>query len=155
MPVIIDNKSKINNFKNSSQYVFDELLIKLRNNNYFNQKYKDEKILDDQDFTIYKEHALFIVTFLETEDKINGRYAKEYIRDFIANNRDERGELLTPLVKMAIEYEGQWNTRTKPIDETPIFEDDELIDVEYCYESLSERYDRWINILNEFANHIK
>lgn len=155
MPVIIDNTSKINSFKNSSQYVFDELLIKLRNNNYFNQKYKDEKILDDKDFILYKEHALFIVTFLETEDKINGKYAKEYIREFIANNRDERGELLTPLVKMAIEYEGQWNKRTKPIDETPIFEDGELIDVEYCYESLSKRYDRWIKILNEFANHIK
>ena len=155
MPVIIDNTSNINSFKNSSQYVFDKLLIKLKNNNYLNQKYKDEKILDDKDFTIYKEHALFIVTFLETEDKINGKYAKEYIREFIANNRDERKELLTPLVKMAIEYEGQWHTRKKPIDETLIFEDDELIDIEYCYESLSERYNRWIKILNEFANHAK
>lgn len=142
-PVISKDCNSASDFVKSKQYKFDELLLNLSENTIDNEKFKDEKILESEEFTIHKEHAFYIVKFMETTDTINGVTAQEHIKKFLEK---ESYDLITAVYNL--ERSCSIDDKNPRVNDYRMYyeydDDDEIIN-EYpiYYEPLIERYRRW------------
>ena len=149
IPVLDERPLIIEEFIASEQYKFEKLLWNLKGNTYANQHYVDKKEFDGSNIFIYKEHAFFIVEFMETDDTINGDSTVMYIEKFIASNTlTEKRELLNFVDNLHSRYEDEDNIRTCPIVDVSV-NDEDMISSEPIHEPLSNRYYRWINIIQK------
>lgn len=149
IPVLDERPSIIENFIASEQYKFEKLLWNLKGNTYVNQHYVDKKEFDGCDLIIYKEHAFFIVEFMETDDTINGDSTIMYIEKFISSNTPtEKKELLDFVYNLHSRCTDEENRRTCPKFDFPVYDED-MASSEPVHELLVKRYDRWIAIIEK------
>lgn len=153
IPVLDERPSIIETFIASEQYKFEKLLWNLKENSYAKKHYVDKKEFDGSNIFIYKEHAFFIVEFMETDDTINGDSTIMYIKKFIGNNAStEKKDLLNFVYNLRFKCSDEENTRTCPLLDAQVY-DEEMISSEPVYEPIHEplvkRYDRWLSIIQE------
>ncbi|HEM3443596.1 AAA family ATPase [Streptococcus suis] len=147
-PVIVNNCESPTEFKKSDQYKFDDILLKVSQNTSFNKKYNDKKIV--KEFTLYIEHALYIVKNLETTDTINGISAKEHISIFMnSNGYREFGKLRDYIENLERDSDSNKpNKRGEYIIEN---EYNDFGDIENSYldykTSLKDRYSQWKKVM--------
>lgn len=148
-PVISNDCNSAIDFVKSKQYKFDELLLNLSENTIDNEKFKDEKILESEEFTIHKEHAFYIVKFMETTDTINGVTAQEHIRKFLEKESYDLITVVNNLERFCTIDDK--NHRVNDYRMEYEYDDDGEIVYEYpiYYEPLKERYNRWWKYIDE------
>ena len=137
IPIIDARTSIIEDFIASNQYAFEKLLWDLKENTYNNNFYKDEKEFDRSNLTISREHAYFIVEFMEYNDKINGETIDMYIKEFISKNNTTEKEDLIKFVNNLIESSGNEKNKRTSFQLDPFSE------------KLKNRYKRWISDIEQ------